>query len=86
MSLAERQSRWQAAWDAIKDASALGWGRTFVAALLRATARRPLHLHGAEPPTHRRRARRHAASRAARCGWLSTQGDAQSLRQLIRSG
>ena len=37
-----------AAWGAIKDASALGWGRTFVAALLRATARRPMHTGSGE--------------------------------------
>jgi trehalose 6-phosphate synthase len=51
MSLSERQSRWREAWDTIKDTSALGWGRTFVAALLRATARRPMHLQGGEPAT-----------------------------------
>ena len=51
MSLAERQARWRAAWDAIKDTSALGWGRSFVAALLRATAKRPLHT-GGEPSLH----------------------------------
>ena len=36
MSLAERQARWQASWDALKGTSALAWGRSFVAALLRA--------------------------------------------------
>jgi len=36
MSLAERQTRWQASWDALKGTSALAWGRSFVAALLRA--------------------------------------------------
>ena len=35
MSLGDRQSRWQESWDAIKDATALGWGRSFVGALLR---------------------------------------------------
>ncbi len=49
MSLAERQSRWREAWDAIKDTSALGWGRSFVAALLRATSRRPMQLSGGQP-------------------------------------
>ena len=49
MGLAERQARWRVAWDAIKDASALGWGRSFVAALLRATAKRPLHTGAGEP-------------------------------------
>ena len=53
MSLAERQSRWQAAWDVIKDTTALGWGRTFVAALMRTTARRPMNLSGAEPAISR---------------------------------
>ncbi len=38
MSLAERQSRWQASWDVLRGTSALGWGRSFVAALLRAAA------------------------------------------------
>ena len=46
MSLAERQARWQQGWDAIKDTSALGWGRTFVAALLRATAPKRRHSGG----------------------------------------
>jgi len=36
MSLAERQLRWQASWDVLKGTSALAWGRSFVAALLRA--------------------------------------------------
>ncbi len=38
MSLPERKARWKAAWAAIEDASALGWGRSFLAALLRASA------------------------------------------------
>lgn len=41
MSLAERQSRWQASWDVLSGTSALGWGRSFVAALLRAAAGGP---------------------------------------------
>ena len=49
MSLAERQSRWTKSWDSIKDASALGWGRTFVAALLRTTAKRPFHAGAGAP-------------------------------------
>ncbi len=49
MSLADRQARWNLAWDTIKDTSALGWGRTFVAALLRATAKRPFHASSGEP-------------------------------------
>ncbi len=36
MSRPERQDRWHACWEAIKDASALGWGRSFVSALSRA--------------------------------------------------
>ena len=36
MSRPERQDRWQACWEAIKDASALDWGRSFVSALSRA--------------------------------------------------
>ncbi|MBC7801180.1 MAG: trehalose-6-phosphate synthase, partial [Gemmatimonadaceae bacterium] len=36
MSLPDRQARWKDAWDSIKDTSALDWGRTFVAAMLRA--------------------------------------------------
>jgi trehalose 6-phosphate synthase len=38
MSLAERKERWRTNWLAIEDASALGWGRSFLAALLRAAA------------------------------------------------
>ena len=37
MDLAERQARWNDAWAAIKDTSALAWGRSFVAAMLRAS-------------------------------------------------
>ncbi|HYZ34896.1 MAG TPA: trehalose-6-phosphate synthase [Crenalkalicoccus sp.] len=51
MSLPERQVRWQQAWDALRDTSALGWGRSFVASLLRATAKRPIHTGGGEPAT-----------------------------------
>ncbi len=36
MSRPERQDRWKACWEAIKDASALEWGRSFVSALSRA--------------------------------------------------
>ncbi|MCQ8240634.1 alpha,alpha-trehalose-phosphate synthase (UDP-forming) [Rhizosaccharibacter radicis] len=36
MSRPERQDRWQACWEAIKDTSALEWGRSFVQALGRA--------------------------------------------------
>ncbi len=42
MPLAERRDRWQACWAAIEGHSALGWGRSFMAALLRASL-------GAEP-------------------------------------
>ncbi len=35
MSLGDRQDRWRESWDAIKDTTALGWGRSFVGALLR---------------------------------------------------
>ncbi len=36
MDVAERQERWNAMWQAIAPASPLGWGRSFLAALLRA--------------------------------------------------
>ena len=39
MSLTERTERWRAGWDAIGNATALGWGRGFLATLAR-TARR----------------------------------------------
>ena len=35
MSLAERTDRWRAGWNAIGDATALAWGRSFLAALVR---------------------------------------------------
>lgn len=35
MSRPERQDRWNACWEAIKDTSALDWGRSFVSALAR---------------------------------------------------
>ena len=38
MDLVERQARWRALWAAIENRSPVLWGRTFVAALLRATA------------------------------------------------
>ncbi|MGI4954191.1 MAG: alpha,alpha-trehalose-phosphate synthase (UDP-forming), partial [Janthinobacterium lividum] len=38
MSVAERQARWQESWHALRGTSALAWGRSFVAALLRAAA------------------------------------------------
>ena len=38
MSLPERIDRWRASWAVIEDATALGWGRSFVAALTRATS------------------------------------------------
>ena len=44
MTLAERQDRWQAMWRAIEGCSALGWGRSFVASLLRAGLRAPSPL------------------------------------------
>ncbi len=40
MSMAERIERWSTAWSAIEGASALGWGRSFLAALMRAAAAR----------------------------------------------
>ncbi|MDT7951643.1 MAG: trehalose-6-phosphate synthase [Acetobacteraceae bacterium] len=50
MDLAERQDRWQQSWGAIKDSSAVGWGRTFVAGLLRTTAPKRA-MSGGEPAT-----------------------------------
>ncbi len=38
MRLGERQERWQALWGAIEDRSPLAWGKSFLAALLRAAA------------------------------------------------
>ena len=38
MSLADRTARWRASWEVIEDASALGWGRSFLAMLLRAAS------------------------------------------------
>ena len=38
MPLAERRERWQSMWDVLADRSPLAWGRSFVAALLRAAA------------------------------------------------
>eukprot|EP01037_Dinobryon_pediforme_P016195 gene16195-16371_t len=41
MKLPERQARHQAMWDAIEHRTPLGWGRTFLASLLRGTVRTP---------------------------------------------
>ena len=38
MSLPDRQARWQESWNTIKDTSALAWGRSFVAGLVRAAS------------------------------------------------
>jgi trehalose 6-phosphate synthase len=38
MSLQERTERWHTCWAAIEDATALGWGHSFVAAMLRAVS------------------------------------------------
>jgi len=38
MSLAERQERWQLAWQAIETATPATWGRSFLSALMRATS------------------------------------------------
>ncbi len=46
MSLRDRQARWQESWDAIKGTSALAWGRSFVAALLRAASAAPVGSRG----------------------------------------
>ena len=45
MSMAERIDRWRAGWDAIGDATALGWGRGFLATLVR-TAKRSVQDAG----------------------------------------
>jgi trehalose 6-phosphate synthase len=53
MRLAERQARWQAMWSAIEGRSPLAWGRSFLAALRRASGVAPLpgcpRLGGFEP-------------------------------------
>ncbi len=41
MSLAERTTRWRACWNAIESNTALAWGQSFLAALLRTTAGSP---------------------------------------------
>ena len=38
MDQVERQARWRALWSAIENRSPVIWGRSFVAALLRATS------------------------------------------------
>ncbi len=42
MPLAERQARWQSLWQAIEHRSPVIWGRSFVAALMRATSIAPV--------------------------------------------
>jgi trehalose 6-phosphate synthase len=42
MDLPERQARWRALWEAIEHRSPVVWGRSFVAALLRASGRAPV--------------------------------------------
>ena len=49
MPLPDRQARWQESWAVIRDTSALAWGKSFVAALLRAATHLPGHTRGTEP-------------------------------------
>jgi len=42
MSRGERQERWQACWQAIETATPSGWGRSFLASLLRAASTMPV--------------------------------------------
>ena len=54
MSRPERQDRWNACWEAIKDTSALAWGRSFVSALSRveppgSSLRRDIRLVSSAP-------------------------------------
>ncbi len=49
MSLAERQDRWQALYNAIEHRSPLGWGRMFLAQLLRGAVRRGRFEQNDEP-------------------------------------
>ena len=51
MTLPDRKARWRANWAAIEDASALGWGRSFLAALLRAAALGAERRAGQDPAT-----------------------------------
>ncbi len=44
MPLSERQDRWQANWGVLEGTSAVGWGRGFVAALLRCAAPAKIRL------------------------------------------
>ncbi len=48
MSLAERLERWRASWRVLEGTSALAWGRSFLAALLRAAMAPPMQV-GAGP-------------------------------------
>jgi hypothetical protein len=51
MGLPERKKRWRTNWTAIEDASALGWGRSFLAALLRASAAKVERRHEQDADT-----------------------------------
>jgi trehalose 6-phosphate synthase len=53
MGLEERQARWRALWAAIEHRSPLVWGRSFVAALMRAAPAHPARTKPtAVPPSH----------------------------------
>jgi trehalose-6-phosphate synthase len=39
MKLPERQERWQSLWSALDNRTPLGWGRMFLASLLRSSVR-----------------------------------------------
>lgn len=49
MSLQERTERWHFCWAAIEDATALGWGRSFITALLRSVSGNDQRQLSSEP-------------------------------------
>jgi len=49
MPLADRQARWQLAWQAIEGATPAQWGRQFLAALIRASATAPKRASAVAP-------------------------------------
>ena len=52
MSRPEREDRWNACWEAIKDTSALDWGRSFVSALARTGHDQTQNARGERDPQH----------------------------------
>ena len=80
MPLAERTARWKDCWASIEDASALGWGRSFLASLVRAaTAGAPPRDLAAGEPAALAVARMRSSPDVHRAGSKAVRSGLQSI-------